>query len=91
MRTLISEISLVMKIDVAYLDVKCAVFEDNKGAEKLAKFHKSRPRTKHIAVKCHHFWQVFKDKILHITRIDTKDQRADIFTKALTRQSFEAL
>ena len=91
MRTLISEIAPIMQINVAEPDIKCTVFEDNKGAEELAKVHKSRPRTKHIAVKYHHFRQAVKDKILHITRINTKDQKADIFTKALPRQSFEAL
>eukprot|EP00957_Ditylum_brightwellii_P149173 11360209-Ditylum_brightwellii.AAC.1 len=80
-----------MDITVAKPDIKCTVFEDNKGAKELVKVHKSRPRTKHIAVKYHHFRQAVKDKIFHITRIDTKDQRADIFTKVLPCQSFEAL
>ena len=88
MRTLISEIAPVMQINVAKPDIKCTVFEDNKGAEELAKVHKSRPRTKKIAVTYHHFRQVVKDKVLHITRISTKDQKADIFTKALPCQSF---
>eukprot|EP00957_Ditylum_brightwellii_P054588 4136168-Ditylum_brightwellii.AAC.1 len=80
-----------MNINVAEPDIKCTVFEDNKGAEELTKVHKGRPKTKHIAVKYHHFRQAVKDKILHITRIDKKKQRADIFTKALFCQSFEAL
>jgi hypothetical protein len=91
MRTLISEIAPIMQINIAKPDVKCTVFEDNKGAEELAKVHKSRSITKHIPVKYHHFRQAVKDKILHITRISTKDQKADIFTKALPCQSFEAL
>eukprot|EP00957_Ditylum_brightwellii_P190719 14519394-Ditylum_brightwellii.AAC.1 len=91
MRTLISEISPVMNITVSKPDIKCTVFEDNKGVEKLAKVHKSRPRTKHIAVKYRHFRQAVKDKMLHITNIDAKDQRSDIFTKVLRCQSFEAL
>ena len=35
--------------------VKCKVFKDNSGALEMAKFHKYRPRTKHINVKYHHF------------------------------------
>eukprot|EP00957_Ditylum_brightwellii_P066173 5021575-Ditylum_brightwellii.AAC.1 len=90
LRELISEIAPVTKITVTKPDIRCTIFEDNKGAEELAKMHKSRPRTKHIAVKYHHFIQAVKDKILHVTRIDTKDQRTDIFTKALPSPSFES-
>eukprot|EP00957_Ditylum_brightwellii_P209549 15362231-Ditylum_brightwellii.AAC.1 len=64
MRSLISEIAPVMNIDVAKPDIKCTAFKDNKGAEELVKIHKSRPRTKHIAVTCQHFRQEVKDKIL---------------------------
>eukprot|EP00957_Ditylum_brightwellii_P202299 15329537-Ditylum_brightwellii.AAC.1 len=63
-RELISEIAPVMQIAVAKPDIRCTVFEDNKGAEVLAKTHKSRPRTKHIVVKYHHFRQAVKDKKL---------------------------
>eukprot|EP00957_Ditylum_brightwellii_P193679 14748931-Ditylum_brightwellii.AAC.1 len=86
MRTLISEIAPVMNIDVAEPDIKCTAFEDNKGAKKLAKVHKNRPKTKHIAVKYHHFRQTVKDKILHITRIDTKNKKLTSLQKSyLTR------
>eukprot|EP00957_Ditylum_brightwellii_P003364 254837-Ditylum_brightwellii.AAC.1 len=91
MRTLISEITPVMKVDVARSGIKCTVFEYNKGAEELGKDCKNRPRTKHIAVKYHHFRKAVNDKILCTTRIDTKDQKVDIFTKALPCQSFETL
>jgi hypothetical protein len=36
-------------------DVKCTSFEDNVGAETLAKVPKMTPRTKQIAIKYHHF------------------------------------
>eukprot|EP00957_Ditylum_brightwellii_P016322 1227214-Ditylum_brightwellii.AAC.1 len=55
MRTLIDEIAPVMKIDVVKPHVKCTMLEDNKGTGELAKVYKNRPRTKHIAVKYHHF------------------------------------
>eukprot|EP00957_Ditylum_brightwellii_P124909 9522350-Ditylum_brightwellii.AAC.1 len=64
-----------MGIPISKPDIKYTIFEDNKGAEELAKVHKSRPRTKHSAVKYHYFRQAVKDKILHIIRIDTKDQK----------------
>eukprot|EP00957_Ditylum_brightwellii_P207339 15352512-Ditylum_brightwellii.AAC.1 len=90
-RNQISEIAPVMKINIAKLDIKCIVFEDNRGTEELTKVYKIRLRTKDIGVECYHFRQIVKDKILHMTSIDTKDQRADIFTKALPHQSFENL
>eukprot|EP00957_Ditylum_brightwellii_P041055 3109481-Ditylum_brightwellii.AAC.1 len=91
MITFISEIAPVMGIPIAKPDIKCTIFEENKGAEELTKFHKSRARTKHITVKYHHFRQAVKDKILYITRIETKVQRADIFTKTFSCPSFETL
>eukprot|EP00957_Ditylum_brightwellii_P004188 319079-Ditylum_brightwellii.AAC.1 len=91
MGTLIRKIAPVMNIAVAKHGIKCTVFEDNKGAEELTKVPKNRPRTKHIAMKYHYFRQAVKDKILHTTIIDTKDERADIFTKSLPCQSFETL
>ena len=72
-------------------------FEDNAGCLELAKAPKLRPRTKHIAVKYHHFRShVFNehtnpDGCLHLRYVGTKDQLADIFTKGLNQVSFEKL
>jgi hypothetical protein len=64
------------------------VFEDNNGALELATAPKMRPRTKHIAIKYHHFRSsVDSGAVL----IDTKNQIADIFTKVLARIDFERL
>lgn len=35
--------------------LKCKVFEDNSGALEIATVHKTRPRTKHMNVRYHHF------------------------------------
>ena len=72
-------------------------FEDNAGCLELAKAPKLRPRTKHIAVKYHHFRShVFNehtnpDGCLHLRYVGTKDQLDDIFTKGLNQVSFEKL
>ena len=43
-----------------------------------------RPRTRHIAVKYHHFREhVERGLIIKIVYVDTKGQLADMFTKAL--------
>ena len=67
------------------------LYEDNKGAYELAKAPKMRPRTKHIALKYHHFRQHVTNGTIRIHSIGTKDQIADIFTKGLARDQFEFL
>ena len=71
--------------------VHCKVFEDNSGAVEIAKFHKFRPRTKHLNNRLFHF-RTFVDKgIISIHHIDTKQQPADILTKALAVELFKRL
>jgi hypothetical protein len=65
------------------------VFEDNNGALALATSPKMTPRTKHIAVKYHHFRsKIGPDKGIIIQRIDTNEQKTNIFTKGLGAQQF---
>ena len=71
--------------------IRCQLFEDNNGALTLAKDPKYRPRTKHIALKYHHFRSFVKNGEIEILPIDTKEQLADQFTKALDEQSFTYL
>ena len=71
--------------------IKCNVFEDNNGCIELAKCPKLRPRTKHIGIKYHHFRSKVADGTIHIAPIDTHEQQADIFTKALPRDQFKYL
>lgn len=72
-------------------EIKCRVFEDNIGALELARLPKLRPRTKHIAINYHHFRSFVADKKIEIEHVDTKNQIADIATKALPRVQFEIL
>jgi hypothetical protein len=69
----------------------CKLFEDNNGALELAKSPRYRPRTKHIAIKYHHFGEHVKLGKVSINAIDTSEQIADIFTKGLPSISFEYL
>ena len=91
LRELLIELSQALTLPATQLNVKCTVFEDNTGAEELARTSKYRPRTKHIAVKYHHFRQFVRNETIMIKRINTKDQLADTFTKALPKQQFEKL
>lgn len=60
------------------------VFEDNNGALSLATSPKLSPRTKHIAIKYHHFREsIGQEKGIIIEKVDTTQQKADILTKGL--------
>ena len=100
---LLEELSPVLKLSTDKPDVHwkaCGyengqfvadLFEDNRGAYELAKAPKMRPRTKHIAIKYHHFREVVSNNTIRIHPIGTKDQVADIFTKGLARDQFQFL
>ena len=66
----------------------CTVWEDNESAIKVAKSPKFTPRTKHIAIKYHHFRRYVTDGTIDIRSIDTKDQIADMLTKPLSGKDF---
>ena len=71
--------------------IHCTVFEDNKGCIELAKAPRMRPRTKHIALKYHHFRRAVIKKQVSIQYVETGLQIADIFTKALNDAQFLVL
>jgi hypothetical protein len=50
-----------------------------------------RPRTKHIALKYHHFRSHVANGSIKVRWIDTKHQLADIFTKPLPEPLFTSL
>ena len=64
------------------------MFEDNKGCIDLVETIRMRPRTKHIALKYHHFRLSVKIGSVSIKYIETGNQIADIFTKALNDPQF---
>ena len=61
----------------------CTVHEDNQGCIDLVKTPRMRPRTKHIALKYHHFREYVRKKIVSVEYVESKEQIADIYTKAL--------
>jgi len=68
------------------------VFEDNNGALQLSCSPKITMWTKHIAIKYHHFHShVGPSKRIDIIKIDTKVQKANIFTKGLAADQFATL
>ena len=69
----------------------CTVWEDNRSTIKVAERPKFTLCTKHIALKYHHFRQIFSNGTLKINPIDTLEQTADLFTKPLDQTKFEYL
>jgi hypothetical protein len=71
-------------------EMKVTVWEDNTGALTLANLEPGRmtPRSKHYGVKYHWFREHLKPNNIEVLRIDTKEQRADMFTKALQTDKF---
>lgn len=68
------------------------IFEDNAACIVLATTSSSfKPRTKHIALKYHHFKDHVINGSLQIVKVPTDSNNADIFTKPLVQFKFEHL
>ena len=66
MRELFIELGQYLAMNTITPNIKCTLFEDNVSCETLAKSPKMNSRTKHIAIKYHHFRQAVKDGYLII-------------------------
>ena len=65
------------------------MFEDNNRALGLATAPKFTPRTKHIAAKYHWFKShIGKEKGFIVKKVESENQKADIFTKELSAKVF---
>jgi hypothetical protein len=71
--------------------ITCQTFEDNQSCIEIAINHKTRPRTKHLFVRLHHFRSYVVSKAITIEHVSTKEQLADTFTKPLARVQFTKL
>ena len=69
----------------------CKMSEDNRICIIVTKSTRLTPRTKHIAIKYHHFRQFVKNGSVKIYPIGTREQVADIFTKPLDEAQFKYL
>jgi hypothetical protein len=99
LRRLFREIGDKMSLELTNGLLRSTVFEDNNGVLALATAPKLTPRTKHIAVKYH----FFKSHIagangadddgtgIYIKKIESENQKADIFTKGLPLEDFERI
>ena len=69
----------------------CRTFEDNQSCIKIATDHRTRPRSKHFALRLHHFRSYIVNKTVIIEHIDTKNQIADLLMKPLPKVQFSHL
>ena len=88
---LMKEISTFLPVQSSTPEIKCTTWEDNHSCIKVAESPKFTPRTKHIALKYHHFRQFVHNKMVVIKRIVTREQMADIFTKPIDEKQFAYL
>ena len=88
---LMEELVKIFELYVPTPEVHCTVFEDNRSCIAIAESQKFTPRTKHIALKYHHFRSLVREKKIRIKSIDTGEQTADIFTKPLKEELFAYL
>jgi hypothetical protein len=62
--------------------VGCKAFEDNSGAAMIPRMPRATSRTKHLAIRFHHF-KNHVEKDVGIENISTDGQRGDMETKSL--------
>ena len=87
---LLEELAKIFPIYMPKPEVYCKVFEDNRSCIAMAEGQKFSPtcRTKHIALKFHHFRKMVQQKRIRILPIRSAEQTADILTKPLPDNAF---
>ena len=71
--------------------VICKVYEDNMSYIAMAKNQKFSPRTKHIALKYHHFRSHIGRGLIDIFHVKTRNQIADIMKKQFEEDALKYL
>jgi hypothetical protein len=89
--TLMEEIHNVIPMHISKPNFVCKVHEDNQSCIKMATGIKFSPRTKHIALKYHHFRSHVKSGRVEIQYRPTEEQLADLLTKPLSNEAFFTL
>ena len=82
--------------DNVTITTKSDVFEDNNGALTVATLPRITPQSKFFAVKLHFFKEHVKTEAnpngeIHIQKVETENQLADILTKGLVEDKFNPL
>ena len=67
------------------------LYQDNNACISILKKNEVNPKTRHMIAKFFYLAEQVEHGIIKMTRIDTKDQPADMMTKALNRTRLNAL
>jgi hypothetical protein len=78
----------VLDTDRYNANMYSSVFEDNNGALQLARAPRMTPRTKHYGIKYHFFREYVNKGDLKLYKVESENQKADIFTKGLVLHIF---
>ena len=89
--TLMKEIHTGIPMHISKPNFVCKVHEDNHSYIKVAIGIKFSPRTKHIALKYHHFRSHVKSGRVEIQYRPTEEQLANLLTKPLSNEAFFTL
>ena len=92
LRETLAEITSTMGLPIPENERPSTLFEDNAATVLIANSFPNRlsPRSKTLAVKYHWFKNWIREGIIKVVHIPTSEQLADIFTKALAKDKFEA-
>ena len=86
--TLMEEIHKIFPLHIMQQEFVCSVREDSQSCIKMDNSTKFTPRTKHIALKYHHFKSFVKSGKIKIGYCRTEEQKADLLTKPLNDKLF---
>jgi hypothetical protein len=86
--TLLQKINIVFPVHVKTPTFVCKVHKDNQLCITMATSQKFTPRTKHIALKYHHFCSHIKQGAIQVSYCCTSEQKADLLTKPLADALF---
>ena len=67
------------------------LYYDNLSVINISKNPIQHSRTKHIDIRHHFVRDLVEEEVVTLEHVDTKEQLADIFTKALDAKQFEKL
>ena len=79
--TFVEELSDIFSLYINKPDLHCKVFENNQSYIAITESSKLFTRTKHIALKYHHFKSYVDSKRLRIIYTCSEDQLAEILKK----------
>ena len=65
------------------------IWEDNMACILLGEKLKHSRQTRHFAIRLRFMYENIMDRVIQFSKVDTKDQLADGFTKQLGRVPFE--